>query len=156
MNQLQQATVQVTREFDTSPDLLFHAWLDKDTLGKWLFKTPNGVMTRVELETYVGGTFCIVERRDGKDVEHFGEYRAIKPPNQLRFNFWVNLNDTPTPPVPHVTQVTIDISPLGEDGAQLTLTHDQVQPDYAGKVEDGWRMILNNLALMLAQHSFRG
>src|SRR5436305_1640119 len=68
------ATVRVIRRFNASPERIFDAWLDPVQAGKWLFATPSGKMVRVEIDARIGGLFTIVERRDGEDVKHTGEY----------------------------------------------------------------------------------
>ena len=57
--------LRISRRFEVSPERVFDAWLDSNTVGKWLFATPTGQMTRIEIDPRVGGKFVIVERRQG-------------------------------------------------------------------------------------------
>jgi uncharacterized protein YndB with AHSA1/START domain len=129
----------VTRRFDAPPERVFDAWLAPDSARKWLFATATGEMVRVEIDARVGGTFVLVDRRDGEDVEHTGEYLEIDRPRRLAFTFGVpkysNL----------MTHVLIEIVPR-EGGCELTLTNEDVPPDYVSRNEAGWTMILDALA----------
>jgi uncharacterized protein YndB with AHSA1/START domain len=136
------ATVRVTHRFAASPERVFEAWLDPRTTGKWLFATPTGQMTRVEIDARVGGRFSII-RKDGDEIEHTGEYLEIDPPHRLVFTFAVPKFSA------EYTRVTIDIVRHGA-GCELTLTHEGVLPDYAERTPEGWRMILDSLERMLA------
>jgi uncharacterized protein YndB with AHSA1/START domain len=142
MNSEKNVTVKVTRRFNSSPDRVFDAWLDPDKAGKWLFATPTGTMTRVEIDPRVGGKFTFVDRREGEDVEHVGEYLEIDRPRRLVFTFGVPKFS------PQFTRVIIDIVPAEPSGTgcELTLTHEGVLPDYAERTEKGWGMILDGLA----------
>jgi uncharacterized protein YndB with AHSA1/START domain len=137
------ATVRITRRYTASPERVFDAWLDPAAAGKWLFATPTGRMVRVEIDARPGGRFIFVDRRNGEDMEHTGEYIAIERPHRLVFTFVVPKYSSVT------TRVTIDISPLAE-GCELTLTHEGVLPDYKERTKDGWAGILDGLAGTLA------
>jgi uncharacterized protein YndB with AHSA1/START domain len=138
--------VRVTRRFDASAERVFDAWLDPKTAGRWLFATPTGQMMRVEIDARVGGRFIIVDRRDGEDVEHRGEYLDIDRPRRLVFTFGVPKYSSET------TRVCVDIVPR-ETGCELTLTHEGVLPDYAERTKAGWTEILGRLAAGLTQSS---
>jgi uncharacterized protein YndB with AHSA1/START domain len=143
MNTEQGVTVRVTRRFTATAERVFDAWLDSGKAGKWLFSTASGQMVRVEIDARVGGSFTFVDRRDGQDIEHVGEYLEIDRPRRLVFEFAVPKFS------PQRTRVTIDISPLAA-GCELVLTHEGVQPDYASRTEGGWGRILDSLAVTLA------
>ena len=128
-------TVQVTRYFEASPERVFDAWLDPQKAGQWLFATPSGQMVRVEIDARVGGSFLFVDRRDGEDIEH-GEYIEIPPRARFALSAEVSRQNT---------RVSIDIVPEGT-GCHLTLTHDDVLPDYASRTQAGWTGILDKLA----------
>jgi uncharacterized protein YndB with AHSA1/START domain len=132
----------VRQEFDSLPERVFDAWLDPADAGKWLFATDTGEMVRVEIDARVGGRFVFV-RRDGEDVEHTGEYLEIDRPRRLVFTFSVPKYSAV------VTRVSIDIAPSGA-GCELTLTHENVLPEWLEPTRSGWTGILGHLAKCLA------
>lgn len=138
--------VRITRRFSASAERVFDAWLDAKTAGEWLFATPTGRMVRVEIDPRVGGSFTIVERRDGEDVAHIGRYLEIDRPRRLVFEFgFPNPSESP-----ELDRVTVEIVQQGT-GCELTLTH-ELKPewkDYAGRTESGWTGILEGLAAAL-------
>lgn len=143
MNTEQCVNVRVTHRFSAAPERVFDAWLDPEKAGKWLFATPSGQMVRVEIDARVGGSFAFVDRRDGEDIEHTGEYLEIDRPRRLVFTFAVPKFS------PERTRVTIEIVRLGA-GCELTLTHEGVLPDYASRTEAGWTGLLDGLASTLS------
>ena len=140
--QPQKAIVQVSRKFSASAESVFDAWLDPNTVGKWLFATPTGKMSKVKIDARVGGSYLIVENREGSDVEHIGEYLQIDRPRRLVFTLKVPKYSQEN------TKVTVEIRAL-ESGCELTLTHEGVLPDYIASTTSGWNMILDSLAATL-------
>lgn len=134
--------VRVTRRFSEAAERVFDAWLDPDTAGRWLFATPTGEMVRVEIDPHVGGAFTLVDRREGEEIEHTGEYLEIARPRRIVFTFSVPKYSK------QGTTVNIDIVPLGT-GCALTLIHQGVLPDYASRTQEGWGKILAGLAATL-------
>ena len=98
--------VRVTHRFHASPEQVFDAWLDAETAGKWLFATPSGQMVRVEIDARDGGSFVFVDRRNGEEIEHTGEYHEIARPQRLVFTFSVPKFSSDS------TRVTLDLVPL--------------------------------------------
>lgn len=143
----ERVTVRVSRRFEAPPERVFDAWLDPRTAGQWLFATPEGEMVRVEIEARVGGRFVFVDRRAGEDVEHTGEYLEIDRPGRLAFSFRVpKFSKEPS-------RIRVELAPAasGPDSALLTLAHEGVMPEYAGRTESGWNEILDGLAKTLGQ-----
>jgi uncharacterized protein YndB with AHSA1/START domain len=134
------AVLGVTRRFNASAERVFAAWLDPKSTCRWLFATATGKMVHVEIDVRVGGRFVIVDRRDGEDVEHTGEYLEIDRPKRLVFTLTV-------PKYSHQsTRMCIDIVSLGEAACELTLTHEGPRPEHAARTEAGWKQILDGLA----------
>ncbi|MGA2301886.1 MAG: SRPBCC domain-containing protein [Candidatus Acidiferrum sp.] len=140
--QPQKAIVQVSRRFTAAAERVFDAWLDLNTAGKWLFATPTGKMGNVKIDARVGGSYLIVERREGTDVEHIGEYLEIDRPRRLVFTLKVPKYSEES------TKVTIEIRAL-ESGCELTLTHEGILPDYIASTTSAWNMILDQLSATL-------
>ena len=136
-------SLRVSRVFTAGPDRVFDAWLDPDSVGRWLFATPTGQVVRVEIDARVGGKFVIVDRRDGVDVEHIGEYIEIDRPNRLVFTFSVPMYS------PVVTRVTIDFA-ARDEGSDLMLTHDGVLSEWESQARSGWTSILEALEKTIA------
>lgn len=134
--------VTVARRFECSPEMVFDAWLDPAKARKFLFATPGGEMTRCEINAIPAGRFLIVERRQGEEVEHVGEYTEILRPSRLGFAFVVPKYS------PVSTRVSIEIEP-GKTGCELKLTNLGIPETIAAKCESGWSAILDALAGVL-------
>ena len=144
MTDVQGPIIQVTHRFAEPAERVFNAWIDPATAGKFLFATPAGEMVKVAIESRPGGRYEIVERRDGEDVAHVGEYLEIERPTRLVFTLSVPRYS------PHVDRVTITITPL-PDGCLLTFT-DQMAPgteEHVERATNGWATILANLEKIL-------
>jgi uncharacterized protein YndB with AHSA1/START domain len=132
----QPATISITHRFEAPPERVFDAWLDPEKARYW-FAPGMGEVVRVEIHARVGGSFSVVQRRNGMNVDHRGEFVRIDRPNQLVFLWGVPADS------PDTAQVLVDIVPSGI-GSELTLTIEQ-HPDWSGQAtqtEDGWRRMI--------------
>ncbi len=78
--------ITVRREIAASPEELFDAWLDPESLGTWL--KPGGIReTRAETDPREGGQFRIVMVEDESSSVHSGTYRVIDRPRRLVFTW---------------------------------------------------------------------
>jgi uncharacterized protein YndB with AHSA1/START domain len=136
-------SVRVTHSFKVPADHVFDAWLNPTQAGKWLFATDTGEMVRVEIDARVGGSFRFVDRRDGEDIEHVGEYLTIERPHRLVFDFAVPKYST------QKTRVAVEIEAQGT-GCVLGLTHDGIWSDYVERTRAGWTQILDRLNACLS------
>ena len=138
--------VRVVRTLTVPAEDAFDAWLDASRAGTWLFATPTGHMVEIAIDARVGGAFRLVDCRDGENVAHVGTYVEIERPTRLVFDFGVPAYS------PLVDRVTIAIV-AGPAGCELTLTHalSPEMADWAARVEEGWRGILEGLAAELAR-----
>ena len=135
--------VRATRHFSASAERVFDAWLDPERAGRFLFATADGEMVRVEIDARVGGRYSIVDRRDGQDVEHVGEYLEIDRPRRLVFTLQVPFYSE------KVDRVTVEIEPANGGGCDLTLIHETAARWADGAVE-GWRGIFDSLEQVLS------
>jgi len=139
MNSHKTVTVKVIRRFKASPERVFDAWLDPVKARQFLFATPGGEIVHADIDARPGGGFLIVDRRDGEDVEHRGEYLQIDRPHLLVFDFSVPKYSKDK------SRVSIGIRPM-DGGCELTLTHEGVLVEYEKPAQDGWNSIFDALA----------
>jgi uncharacterized protein YndB with AHSA1/START domain len=140
--------VEVARDFAAPPERVFDAWLDPAAAGRWLFRTPAGVLRRAEIDARVGGAFMIAEDRGGEPAEHFGRFLAIDRPRLLEFTFATEPGEPPS-------RVRVTIAPRPGGGCRLTLTHvmDARWAEWADRTRDGWTAMLASLAADLHARS---
>jgi uncharacterized protein YndB with AHSA1/START domain len=129
----------VTRRYAASPDRVFAAWTDPDSLGRWMSPFGKSVATA---DVRVGGTFKIIMQGQGTEIEHTGEYLEVDRPRRLVFT-WQSPYTGPTPSV-----VTVELRPDG-DQTELILTHERLPEDQVESHRGGWGQILDNLAAAL-------
>ena len=137
-----EVTVRAVRRLDTARERVFDAWFDAQRAGEWLFATASGQMVQIEIDARVNGGFLFVDRRDGVEVRHLGQYLEILRPERIGFTFCVPQYSV------LATRVVIDILPRPL-GCELILTHAGVLPEYSGATQAGWRQILDGLARTL-------
>lgn len=123
---------------------VFKAWTEKEWIEQWMF--PNGNLVRVKVDAREGGTFSFVDQREGKELDHTGEYITIKKPNKLVFTWGVPAES------PDMSVVTIDITSV-RNGCHLNLTH-ELEPDWAEFVpqtEQSWTMMIEKMDQVLTK-----
>lgn len=134
--------VTATHHYYYPAESVFGAFLDKQKASKFMFATPEGEMVKVEIDAKVGGHYEFVDRRDGVDVLHTGEYLELHSPNKLSFTFMV--------PQYSKESTTVEISIVERKNAcELTLKHSGVLSEYAERTKEGWKKILSNLEATL-------
>jgi uncharacterized protein YndB with AHSA1/START domain len=144
MSDASEIKLSVTRQFTASAERVFDAFLDPAKAGQFMFATETGKMVRVVIDARVGGSYAFVDRRDGEDVEHEGEYLEIQRPQRLVFTLRVSKYSSDT------STVIIDITPRGA-GCEVKLTQ-TVPKQYAEQlkqIESGWGMILDHAARVI-------
>jgi uncharacterized protein YndB with AHSA1/START domain len=129
----------VRRQMAVPRERVFEAWLDSESLAKWM-RPGNVTHATVTVDPRVGGGFRIVMegRTDGGDYEHRGEYLAIEPPSLLSFT-WISKATDHQP-----TVVTIEFHERGM-GTELVLTHRRLAPTAIEGHRAGWTDIVRLL-----------
>jgi uncharacterized protein YndB with AHSA1/START domain len=136
------AAIRVARRYDAPAAQVFDAWLDPALARHWLFATASRPMHDGEIDPRVGGRYRFVEDRDGRIVEHCGEYAAIVPARRLVFTL-------ASPDVPEaVTRVRADFAPVAA-GCVVTLSHTGLPACCARQARARWTGILYGLGATL-------
>jgi len=131
--------IEITHQYDASPEKVFDAFLTVDVARHFLFATATGEMTVAEIEPRVGGHFTFTERRPHMgDVRHVGHYLDIERPRRLVFNFGVPQF------APGASTVTIEIRAQG-GGCELVLIAENMPAEHLEGVRDAWKRILAGL-----------
>ena len=101
-----------------------------------MFATPDGEMVVAEIEPRVGGSFTFVDRRDGVDVMHVGEYREMQRPKRLVFSFMVPQYASES------TTVALDFVWKNTSVCDVMLRHSGVAREFKEQTAIGWKEIL--------------
>ena len=142
--------IRVSHRYSASAERVFDAWLTPGQASRFLFRTRTGNVMQCVITPEVGGGFTVTDRRptaDGDesvfDVVHMGKYVEITRPRRLVFDLTVLTYTEET------TRVTVEVTPLGSQASELTLTHELGSGDTARYMEEtttkGW---VNMLALI--------
>ncbi|MEQ8292075.1 MAG: SRPBCC domain-containing protein [Roseovarius sp.] len=133
-------TLTVERVIDASPEKLFDAWLDPETMKRFICPGETTVPSAFS-DAHEGGRFEVMMRVNGKDLPHTGTYKEIDRPNRLVFTWESHASRDDS-------EVTLTFTP-GTGGTHVTLTqvrfHSEDQREGHRK---GWSSILEKLAAL--------
>src|SRR3954469_17118357 len=139
------STVRLHRVLTSSPEKIYRAFLEADTLAKWL--PPNGFACTVHhLEPTVGGTFKMSFRNftTGKSHAFGGEYLELVPGERLRYT-----DRFDDPNLPGEIQVTVTLKKVSV-GTEVNIVQEglpEVIPPEACYL--GWQESLTLLAKLV-------
>jgi uncharacterized protein YndB with AHSA1/START domain len=140
--------VDVRRRLSASPRKVFAAFADAELVCRWLSPSPDIVLTVLQLDFRVDGTYRFAYRvPGGQTMMVNGTYRRIEPPSLIVFSWNIE------PPDEHAgvkSEVTISLVPDG-DGTELVIRHERLTPPGAAERHDqGWRGALDRLEALLS------
>jgi uncharacterized protein YndB with AHSA1/START domain len=139
------ATVRVQRVMPAAPDVVFDAWLDRESLQDWMCPRPVRVVD-VTVEPHVGGVVRIdVNDEEGARVLISGQFLTIDRPRLLRFT-WSNSN-WPDPTVESVVEVAFES--VGDDETLMSIEHSLLPPSEFQSFDGGWTKTCDQLAATL-------
>lgn len=148
--QCETKSLYIERTFNTDRDNMFKVWTDPDILMQWF--APEGVITEsAEVDLREGGNYkLILKMPDGEQVQHYGTYRQISPPEKLVFT-WILDGQVceGQKSEQSETLVTVEFNSLG-DQTRVSLTHDLFLTEKTKEMHaSGWNACLDGLLRFL-------
>jgi uncharacterized protein YndB with AHSA1/START domain len=137
------ATLRLVRRYPVAAPAVFAAWVEPALAGQWLFATATRPMLRARIDARVGGCYCLTEQRDGRIVEHRGEYVDVAAPCRLEFTL-------STADIDGETRIAVAVVPGGR-GCALTVTHAGVHPRHIQRLRQRWIGMLYGLGATLGR-----
>ena len=136
----EELSLTVTRHVAASPEKVYNAWLDPETLVRFMGNCKGFSLASAETDPRVGGRFTLMMRTSGtKVLPHTGTYLALVPHSRLAFTWESEFSRVEN------STVTIELRPEA-GGTAITLTHVRFvdEASRAGHL-DGWTVILEGL-----------
>ncbi len=139
MNNQHELSMTVSNKIDASIEKVFDAWLNPETLAKFMLPKPGMVNPGVEIDPRVGGKFRIDMNVGDDIIPHSGEYLEITRPNKLSFSWQ-------SPFSGDGSRVTVELASLDAKTTEITLHHVRF-PDQESRDDHkgGWSNILQAL-----------
>jgi uncharacterized protein YndB with AHSA1/START domain len=130
-------SLSIKRTIKASPKAVYAAWLDPDTIRRFMAGGADQTVTEARTDPRVGGGFRIVMTAD-KDIVHQGIYKDLVPHSLIRFTW-------ESPYSPADSEVTIRLAPVAE-GTEISLTQVKFLSEGARDGhQGGWTRILERL-----------
>ena len=132
-------SVKVRKTIHAPVEKVFNAWLNAETLSKFMLPAPGMPEPRTEVDGRVGGGFIIYMIVGDQEIPHTGKYLEINKPNKLVFT-WESPFSTKD------STVTILFNPIGDELTEIDFTHVKFKDEEArANHEGGWNRILDTL-----------
>lgn len=149
-------TLRMIRQFNVQIEKVFHAWLNKEVMKKWLF-TLEETNKLINNDPVKGGSWEIIDHRDGVDYRAIGEYFEINKPNKIVFTFkmpqFSDAADTITvcfKEIDNTCEMTFiqDIH-VPQDEHMTTDKWNELAKEYHDSTEEGWNLMFKGLKELL-------
>ena len=145
MDQPQDISLSIVRNFKAPPEKVFAALISPDMLKRWMGPSDDMTVPIAEADPKVGGRYRIVMRdAEGKDHKVGGVYREFSPVSKLAFTWaW---EDSPE----HETLVSIILRKTSA-GTEMKLVHTKFATDQSrDRHNQGWTGCIAKLERLLA------
>lgn len=146
MSDEQAYVVRIERSYAAPAGRVFDAWTNPEVMRRWLHPGPEWSTPDAETDLRVGGEVRVVmQRPDGTQVEHRGQYVVIDRPHRLVMNW--TFGDAPD------NQQLMELSfSEEEDGSTcVRLINSRITRETRHESQDrGWRGCLEQLERLLA------
>jgi uncharacterized protein YndB with AHSA1/START domain len=138
-------TISIVRKFKATPEKVWRAWTDAQTLKQWMAPSDAFAVLLAEADVRVGGHYRIVMKApDGEEHDLSGVYREVTPNRKLVFTWaW---KSTPE----RESLVTVELRAAG-GGTELAFKHEQFFDAAArDRHQHGWDACIGRLERLLA------
>ena len=133
-------SVAVRKTINAPVERVFNAWLNPQTLSKFMVPAPGMPEPRTEVDAREGGRFAVYMLVGDQEIPHRGTYLEIRKPSKLVFS-WESPFST------EGSTVSIQFTALSDERTEVELVHLKFKDEEARKDhEGGWKRILDVLA----------
>ena len=118
---LSETSLQIERSIPASPETVYRAWLEAETLKRWFAPSDDYETLIHRADGRVGGGFQVEMRKpDGSVHIATGTYTELVPAKRIAFTWkWENH------PEDGDSVISVDLAPEGK-GTKLVFTHEQL------------------------------
>lgn len=132
-------SVSLTKTINSPIEKVFDAWLDANTLAKFILPMPGMPEPKTTADGREGGSFTILMKVGDDEIPHTGEYLEVKRPNKLVFT-WESPFSTDG------STVTILFTKINSESTKIDFKHVKFNDEEARKNHaTGWGSILEKL-----------
>ena len=129
----------LSREIEAPPERVFDAWLEAETLRRFMCPSEGMRLGAVEVDPRPGGAFLIEMIVGDQVLPHRGEYLVLERPERLSFS-WVSKHAGDS------SEVSLSFVDLGAGRTRIDLHHRRLPTAPArDNHEAGWSRILELL-----------
>ena len=137
--------VKLSKIIDAPIERVFSAWLDAESLSRFMLPMPGMPEPRVEADGQQGGRFAIYMQVGDEVIPHTGTYLEVLPHSKIVFSW-------ESPFSIEGSTVTIHFKALSENQTSLDFQHIKFKGEEERIAhEGGWTHILDTLAKIQLQ-----
>jgi len=132
-------TVNVSKLIEAPIERVFDAWLNPETLSKFILPMPGMPRPQVETDAKAGGNFSIIMQVGENKIPHTGSYLEISRPHKLVFTWQSPFSSSGS-------TVTLIFTAESDSRTNVELSHVKfIDEQHRDNHEGGWTNILQCL-----------
>ena len=137
-------SVNITKTIHALIESVFDAWLNADTLSKFILPAPGMPEPKVETDAREGGHFTILMQVGDDTIPHTGKYLEVSRPSKLVFTW-------ESPFSADGSTVSLNFRAVDDGKTEVEFTQVKFLNEEArGNHENGWGNILDKLNLVVS------
>lgn len=143
-------SVKLRKTLNAPVEKVFDAWLDAETLSRFMTPMPGMPEPRVEADGREGGGFVIYMQVGDEEIPHKGKYLEVTPYSKLVFTW-------ESPFSVDGSFVTIYFKKLDNDNTEIDFVHLKFKgEEERSNHEGGWTNILEKLNAVTKSSTLQG